>query len=649
MSILTNFNTFPVPSSETGKLTFIQYPLDIYTGATASPNIYDATFTRGGSRAVIDKTGDIIFIDANKPMWSFPFGGERNGKPYLALNCDNIYTDLSNHNFSNSHGSSTDVIRFSQTFRYITGITTSSQLVYYQNIVPTNTPFTISAVVKKISGDDALSVGVMIDNIAGGNNKRTELNEDGSVNIDNTGKVLDSGVNYLGQGYNQYWIHYDALGNSVLTHFRFRYFNTDSGSVEFGMINLIGSTGVESQDGMRIHSIHQIAPISTSGTLSKDQFILDNLISRNITSSSGFSFRLNIRQFFNGGINGDNFIGFRTTTTGIINIFLISDNNSIRLWDDFSNYYIGNNIESDFILTFDNEHVSVYGKSGKTHGYTFSSTYQIDEFIMGSGLDNYVEIAEGPSFLPYVLTEADAVAALRKTDFKFESLNSAYKIDKCDNIITDNLFFHIDANKEECYTGSHATQVISLANNANRFLSGACSTNRLIVDKTSVFKIIDDYIYYDNVNFSSLYITVCFWVNLKTDTGRNYAIDSDGDREPVFKWVDNDPTSYIWGLGSTGYNTSNNDGLRTNEWNYFCMTYDGTNEILYRNGEQLQSETGGSDTTINFNELFIGNSKSGTSYIMNGNINDVKIYTTGLTQTQILQNYNATRYKYVNF
>ena len=150
---------------------------------------------------------------------------------------------------------------------------------------------------------------------------------------------------------------------------------------------------------------------------------------------------------------------------------------------------------------------------------------------------------------------------------------------------------------------------------------------------------VDDYVKVNNFDFNSSQITVEFWVKIETLTGRNYAFDTNTERDPLMKWKDGDTTVITWGLGAASYSRYT-QGNKVGTFTHYAQTYDGTTEKLYINGDEVDSHTG--SEAINFEELWIGE-YNGNGYSLEGGIDDFRIYNQALTDSEIRQNYNASR------
>ena len=89
-----------------------------------------------------------------------------------------------------------------------------------------------------------------------------------------------------------------------------------------------------------------------------------------------------------------------------------------------------------------------------------------------------------------------------------------------------------------------------------------------------------------------------------------------------------------------------NNPASYNEWRHYAITYDGTVGILYENGAATGSTTLAMVVNSTSADLHIGRWDGGTHYF-NGCISGAMVYNRALSADEVLQNYNATKYKYI--
>jgi hypothetical protein len=97
---------------------------------------------------------------------------------------------------------------------------------------------------------------------------------------------------------------------------------------------------------------------------------------------------------------------------------------------------------------------------------------------------------------------------------------------------------------------------------------------------------------------------------------------------------------------NTQFLLTGNNAASYNEWRHYAVTYDGTMGVLYENGAATGSTTLAITVSSTSDPLNIGR-WNGTSYNLNGSISNAMVYNRALNADEILQNYNATKYKYI--
>jgi hypothetical protein len=141
-------------------------------------------------------------------------------------------------------------------------------------------------------------------------------------------------------------------------------------------------------------------------------------------------------------------------------------------------------------------------------------------------------------------------------------------------------------------------------------------------------------------------MTLEAWVNPTTNTGwrtailkeqatanLSYALYSGGATVPNATITTNTP-GYGEAIGPTGSAPPNNT------WTHLATTYDGTTLRLYKNGTQIATNTRTGPLTQGTGPLRLGGNNIWTEYFT-GQLDDIRIYNTPLTPTQIQTDMNA--------
>jgi len=138
-------------------------------------------------------------------------------------------------------------------------------------------------------------------------------------------------------------------------------------------------------------------------------------------------------------------------------------------------------------------------------------------------------------------------------------------------------------------------------------------------------------------------ITMMAWV--KTNENKTAKIfekgDWDGHSIGMDKWLgwqasirmeDNSSNTLVWGGGLP----------ILNEWYHLALTYDGSTQKIYVNGQLKNSKAVTGKLKVNARDLSIGSDNASQKFF-NGSIDDVKIYGSALDQTEIQTNFNSRK------
>jgi len=157
-----------------------------------------------------------------------------------------------------------------------------------------------------------------------------------------------------------------------------------------------------------------------------------------------------------------------------------------------------------------------------------------------------------------------------------------------------------------------------------------------------VFDGVDDYIDLgSNLQLSNNF-TLCVW-HINPNTG--YIIDQGN--------IGEDPTNSLeytnYGLTLSANNNSSvtADGtITTTRWNFICTTFSSATTKFYINGILDSTKTASFSSFTPSGKLKIGRRAFSTSSIFSGSIGMVMIYNRVLTDSEILQNYNAQKSRF---
>ena len=220
------------------------------------------------------------------------------------------------------------------------------------------------------------------------------------------------------------------------------------------------------------------------------------------------------------------------------------------------------------------------------------------------------------------------------------------------NVVDNNLVLYLDAANTQSYTGSGSTWTDLSSEGYNGTISGATYTSG-----------VDGYFDFDGTNDS-----VTIDSGIRSTVGEFVATNSnpfsisvwfkpttsDSDRNCIFskangygssgniylEYSGTNLTAVIRGLGNSNFYTS----LSNNTWHEVTLCWDKTTFKSYVNGSFVSNLNKGTATSQN-TDVKIGNSGNGNEPF-DGKISNVKVYTKGLTATEVAQNFNALRGRY---
>ena len=208
-------------------------------------------------------------------------------------------------------------------------------------------------------------------------------------------------------------------------------------------------------------------------------------------------------------------------------------------------------------------------------------------------------------------------------------------------VVTNGLVYYFDAANTRCYGGS--------GNAVNGLIGGIGATLYNGVGFTSsnngsfVFDGTNDY----GLSSGSVSITnsisITAWIKQNSLVGNQRYVSWTSAFETCVIRLNNGACQFFISTGGTLRFQSSN-ALSNNTWYYFAGTWDGTSQILYQNGIQVTSQNPGG--VLDGGNLNCTLSLS-SSETLNGNISQTHLYNRALTAQEVLQNYNATKKRYV--
>ena len=208
------------------------------------------------------------------------------------------------------------------------------------------------------------------------------------------------------------------------------------------------------------------------------------------------------------------------------------------------------------------------------------------------------------------------------------------------SILTNGLILNLDAGNVASYAGT-GTSWTDLSGNGNiATLNGASYSSEN--EGVLVFDGIDDAVYINSgsgLNIGSTY-TFSIWIKFNgfnTVVGGSSAFYDSG--YPMY--VADSNTMYIAaGMEYVGISGAN---LATNQWVCLTVSRSGSSVIWYKNGVSIGS---GSLVTTAANVVKSIGAYYGGGFPLNGKISSVQIYNRELSASEVLHNFDATKYRF---
>ena len=219
------------------------------------------------------------------------------------------------------------------------------------------------------------------------------------------------------------------------------------------------------------------------------------------------------------------------------------------------------------------------------------------------------------------------------------------------NIVKDGLVLDLDAAKRDSYPGTGMVWRDISGNGNNGTLTNGPTFNS---DKggSIVFDGSNNYVTLNNNSALQIFTgTVCCWVKI-SNAGSGFRSIVTKQWNYGLLTSNNILITYDWSASAvrtTGINIADNN------WKYITMSFTdnsgspSNNAIIYVNGVSVLT------TTIKVNTSYLisleigrgGTIPTGDSQYINGNISQTTIYNRALSASEVLQNYNATKGRYL--
>ena len=213
-------------------------------------------------------------------------------------------------------------------------------------------------------------------------------------------------------------------------------------------------------------------------------------------------------------------------------------------------------------------------------------------------------------------------------------------------VVTDGLVLSLDAANKKSYAG-HGTVWNDLSGNANtgtltngpEFLTSASNT----VSNIGCFSFDGSNDLVECSAISSTNFTNSLWMRVDAKNVNGIISWTVGTVRRELLFV----SGYLsMAYGSNKYRKIDSV-LSNGVWMHVVGTYDGTTPLIYVNGVS-QTLTGEVTAAAGAaNKCYIGRTAYSNPFYFDGKIANVKIYNRALTSTEVLQNYNATKSRFI--
>jgi len=218
-------------------------------------------------------------------------------------------------------------------------------------------------------------------------------------------------------------------------------------------------------------------------------------------------------------------------------------------------------------------------------------------------------------------------------------------------IVTDQLYWHVDASKSSSYSGSGTTwtdlisgQNATLVNGPAYSKSGTYSGGAFFFNGTDEYATTSF-----NKNHNAFSVSAWIKPSTQTASGPHAIVNSFEDNSAEWWSLEvqgNDRGKPEWVIDNNSAKiTLLADDESPDSWQMITGTRSGATMKLYLNTSALKTSTSlNTSTILSVEPFWIANSLN--SEYFKGYISDIKIYTKELSSSEVTQNYNALKDRY---
>jgi len=222
------------------------------------------------------------------------------------------------------------------------------------------------------------------------------------------------------------------------------------------------------------------------------------------------------------------------------------------------------------------------------------------------------------------------------------------------DIVTEGLVLALDAGSKKSYSGSGTTFTDVVGNLSGTLTNGPVFTP----DNGGVlsFDGVNDYVDFGNIpntfisnpSLNNNIISFSIWVYA---IGGYYIMSTGSQTASTGISISYQNGSPFISIRTSNKQKSYNPGsnFTTNEWIQWTAVSDGTNWVVYKNGIQKSSQALVSDAVVDAQTRFtlgVPNNSVGCCQFQ-GKIGPIQFYNKALTSQEVLQNYNATKSRFI--
>lgn len=217
------------------------------------------------------------------------------------------------------------------------------------------------------------------------------------------------------------------------------------------------------------------------------------------------------------------------------------------------------------------------------------------------------------------------------------------------SVVTDGLVFYVDAGNEDSYPGSGTTwsdlmdgKQASLINSPTYDPGNAGS---IVFDGTDSYITVSQ----SSGDFSQSPMTTEHWVKFDQFNGGGDMLLMDRSAYNGSNGIETfiSGGSNVISVRGAGTAILNSSGVvSTGVWTHICIVFDGATAYIYINGQLDNSGTINS-VQNSTHDLHIGNYPSLPAYNFDGNWATLAIYHKALSASEVLQNYNALKNRFI--